>query len=90
MDKDTNNVPLVFKREVPMEHYFKSNLWGTICGAGAGLGKVFFFLQANMNFLQKLFEAAVTAAICGLLGGLAGAAGKWLWNAIKTKFIKSK
>jgi hypothetical protein len=92
MDKYTKNVPLVFKRKVPMEHYHKGTIWGIICGMSAGMSKFIFFLQASTPFPQKLLEAAITAAICGLAGGVAGGAGKWLWNWfrnwLKSKFIK--
>jgi hypothetical protein len=90
MDKLTKNVPLVLNRKVPMEHMSKGAIWGIVCGIPAGLGKYIFFLQANAPFSEKLIEAVITAAICGLAGGLAGAAGKWLWNWLKSKFIKSK
>lgn len=57
-------------------------LWGIIPGAGGGLYDYFIQIHIDAAFWQKLFEAGITALICGILGAI----GKW----IADKILKSK
>jgi hypothetical protein len=96
MGKYTKSVPLVFKREVPMEHSSQGKIWGIVCGLCGGLPK--FFLQAEtISFPHKLMEAGVTALLCGVAGALgkklvdlAWPHTKALLAIIKSKLFKAK
>lgn len=85
MERNTNNVPLVFKGGNKMHQDHNGTIWGIFCGIGGGLTK--YFLQINdQPFMTKLIEAGITALVCGLLG----AAGKFLFDFIKRKLFKTK
>lgn len=90
MDKITNNVPLVNKERVPMEHISKWKFWGAFGGASVGVGKYFLQITANISFAEKLIQAVIIAGFCALVGGFCTNAGKWLWDLIKRTFFKIK
>lgn len=57
-------------------------LWGFIPGAGGGLYDYYIQIHIDAAFWQKLFEAGLTALVCGIVGAI----GKKLVDlVIKTK-----
>jgi hypothetical protein len=68
-----------------MEDISNGRLIAFFCGIGGGMTK--YIVQINETpFAAKLFEAGVTAIVCGFLG----MAGKWLFDFIKNKISKKK
>lgn len=66
-----------------MEQTDYGRLTAMICGIGGGMTK--YIMQINeAPFLVKLFQAGITALICGFLGML----GKWAFDFIKVKLTK--
>jgi hypothetical protein len=78
-----------------MEHQEQGKIWGILSGIAGGMGK-YLYLQVQaihpssynpfIEFLINLSKAGMTALVCGVLG----AAGKWLFDFAKTKFLKNK
>lgn len=59
---------------------------GLAAGVIGGLGKYLLQITADASFGEKLFEAAITALICGA----AGVGGKEIYSYIKKKIVKRK
>ena len=62
-----------------MEHLSNGKAAAFLCGIGGGMTK--YIIQVDAPFMVKLFQAGVTALICGFLG----MAGKWAFDYLKTK-----
>lgn len=63
-----------------MEHHNNNYLISVLLGIGGGLTQYFIKLN-EAPFMSKLFEAVITAFVCGIVG----AAGKHLYDSIIKK-----
>lgn len=64
----------------------RTKLVGWTTGGIGGLYKYFAQVNVNTDFMQKLFEAAITAAVCATIGALINIGLRELVDYIKKLF----